>query len=169
MEERGREKGRGKPPNTADHPHTQDIQPHTTRQPSPSTYGKVSLSPFLYTARMYPPHSPSVIPAGETKRFPYAPNERTPDSQSCRHFQSSTQTATTSTSFCSIPDICHPVLSGGAVTAVSRGGEGTDPEERVGGAAELATSGPDQQRRGCRYVQPKGALLQSYIVHLKML
>ena len=59
-------------------------------------------------------------------------------------------------SFCSIPDIGHPVLSGGAVTAVSRGGEGTDPEERVGGATELATSGPDQQRRGCRYVQPKG-------------
>ena len=64
-------------------------------------------------------------------------------------------------SFCSIPDIGHPVLSGGAVTAMSRGGEGIDPEERVGltvgGATELATLGPDQQRRGCRYVQPKGS------------
>ena len=64
-------------------------------------------------------------------------------------------------SFCSIPDIGHPVLSGGAVTAVSRGGEGTDPEERVGGATELATSGPDQQMRGCRYVQPKKSRLKT--------
>ena len=46
--------------------------------------------------------------------------------------------------------------TGGVAIAVSRCGEGTDPEERIGGATELATSGPDQQLRGCRYVQPKG-------------